>query len=727
MAKEKPAKEKAKSLGELFKQINKTFGAGSITQGRDEIVPVYAIPTRVPTIDLALGCGGLPEGRVGEVFGMESSGKTTTCLQFIAACQKHFFPHKNRNGVAAFIDAEHAFDPDWATNCGVDIDKLIFAQPSSGDEVFDIVDKICESGLVDLVVVDSVAALVPRQELEGEVMDNHIGAQARLMAKGLRMIVPKATISKTTVIFVNQVRMKIGVMFGCLHGDTMVNFVDDRCLPISRVVQERVEGEVWSYDEHKRTFIPKAITGWHHNGEVDAASDYLSIAIKAPGTRNGRMHLTVTPDHQVLTRDGWWAAKELAVGDQLLTKQESFVFSRGEVNGTLGQFLTGVLSGDSHISHNQGRLGAALLIQDNVDLEYMRWKIAKLAPFMHFAKRDYPSGERYESNCHSELLQLKSEYPKRDPMILLDHFSWLGFAIWIMDDAVYERGRYHLSIKRFAGDFDKIEQISRALDSLGLYHHASKGGSITFDKAVSDRIADQIFMFVPPCMDHKLPFNERGCLGDFELERPEKWREAYATVMEVREASRRQMRSRGKYDLTVAGTECYSAGGSENGVIVHNSPETTPGGLALKFAASLRMQINKGSPIKDRDEVIAYRPTIKIIKNKVAAPNTKAEYEICFGKNGRPYGIDEVASLMEASAMLGLFERSSSYYIFSDGTKVNGTEAATAHIRSHPELQEQLRNKIYDTLKNRAPYIPPDGEDGDELGDDILDGLKDGD
>lgn len=207
-------KEKPKDLTALLKSINKAHGDGSVMQGRDSIVRVYSVPTQVASIDNALGIGGLPEGRVIELFGLESSGKTTTCLQFIKACQKHYFEHKSRYGVAAFVDAEHAYDPDWAAKCGVDTEALIFSQPNSGEEALDIVDRMCESGLVDLVVVDSVANLVPKQELEGAITDNVIGAQARLMAKGLRIISTKTSKSKTTVIFINQIRHKIGVMFG---------------------------------------------------------------------------------------------------------------------------------------------------------------------------------------------------------------------------------------------------------------------------------------------------------------------------------------------------------------------------------------------------------------------------------------------------------------------------------------------------------------------------------
>lgn len=720
--------DRPKDLGALMKSLNKYHGDGTIMQGRAGIVETYAIPTKVPTIDVAFGVGGLPEGRIVEMYGMESSGKTTTCIQFIASCQQHFFPHKGRKGVCAFVDAEHAFDPKWAADCGVDVDALLFSQPNSGEEAFDIVDKICDSGLVDLVVIDSVANLVPKVELDGEIGDFNIGAQARLMSKGLRMISGKTHKSKTTVIFINQIRQKIGVMFGCLHGETLVNFVDGRRLSIAEVVAGRIGGDVWSYDENTKGFVARPITGWHNNGEVESAADYLSVAIKGPGAKNSRMNVVVTPDHRVMTPDGWSEARSLVVGDRLLTKQESFVFSGGKVNGTLGQFLTGVLSGDSHVAHTPGRLAASLLIRDNIDPGYMRWKAARLVPFVRFARRDCPSGERYESDCYSELLQLKSEYPKRDPMILLNHFSWLGFAVWVMDDAVYERGRYHLSIKRFAGNFDKIEQISRTLDDLGLYHYASRGGSITFDKAVSDHIAEHIAGIVPPCMQHKLPVNRRGYHSDFDLKRSEQWRDAYATVVGVREASTKQMKNRGKFDITVAGTECYSAGGSDNGVIVHNSPDTTPGGLALKFYASLRIQINKGSPIKDGKETVGFATNLSVKKNKCAPPFTTAEYGIKFGDPCS--GVDMIESMLKVAGDMNLLDKSSSYFIF-DGVKVNGYDAASRYVREHPEVQEGLMTKIYGNLRDRAGHLTVTASDGDDeddtLNDDILDQVTDGD
>jgi recombination protein RecA len=214
MAKQKKNIPTIKDEQDLIDVIEKAHGSGSIMLGEDAIVEVDSFSTAVPSIDLALGCGGLPQGRIIEIYGPESGGKTTTCLQFISACQKHYFENKKRNGKAAFIDAEHAFDPEWARNMGVDVGKLLFSQPSSGEEAFDIIETMVRSKLLDLIILDSVAALTPQVELDGELGDAHVGVHARMMSKALRKLKGEISDSRTTVVFINQIREKVGVMFG---------------------------------------------------------------------------------------------------------------------------------------------------------------------------------------------------------------------------------------------------------------------------------------------------------------------------------------------------------------------------------------------------------------------------------------------------------------------------------------------------------------------------------
>jgi recombination protein RecA len=211
------------------------------------------------------------------------------------------------------------------------------------------------------------------------------------------------------------------------------------------------------------------------------------------------------------------------------------------------------------------------------------------------------------------------------------------------------------------------------------------------------------------------------------LKRDAAWRNAAATVISIRRASGRQMRDKGKYDISVRDTKCYSAGGSTNGIIVHNSPDTTPGGLALKFNASLRVQINKGSAVKDGKETIGFSTNLSVKKNKCAPPFTTAEYGIRFGHPC--FGVDSVESLLKVAGDMKLIEKSSSYFIF-EGQKVNGYDAAAEFLRKNDAIRDALMGKIYANLRDRTEHLVTtvSGDDeGDSLDDDILDAMKDSD
>jgi recombination protein RecA len=202
------APDRGKALEVALAQIDKQFGKGSVMRlGDENRPPIAVIPTGSIALDVALGIGGLPRGRVVEVYGPESSGKTTVALHAVANAQA-------AGGIAAFIDAEHALDPDYAKALGVDTDALLVSQPDTGEQALEIADMLIRSGAIDIIVIDSVAALVPRAEIEGEMGDNHVGLQARLMSQALRKMTSGLNNSNTTAIFINQLREKIGVMFG---------------------------------------------------------------------------------------------------------------------------------------------------------------------------------------------------------------------------------------------------------------------------------------------------------------------------------------------------------------------------------------------------------------------------------------------------------------------------------------------------------------------------------
>ncbi len=202
------SEDRAKALDVALSQIDRQFGKGSVMRLGDHVqTKIQVIPTGATSLDVALGVGGLPRGRVIEVYGPESSGKTTVALHAVANAQKN-------GGIAAFIDAEHALDPEYAKKLGVDTDALIVSQPDTGEQALEIADMLIRSGALDIIVVDSVAALVPKAEIEGEMGDSHVGLQARLMSQALRKITGALSASGTTAIFINQLREKIGVFFG---------------------------------------------------------------------------------------------------------------------------------------------------------------------------------------------------------------------------------------------------------------------------------------------------------------------------------------------------------------------------------------------------------------------------------------------------------------------------------------------------------------------------------
>ncbi|MBP3464154.1 MAG: recombinase RecA [Clostridia bacterium] len=233
--------EKRKALDAAMSQIEKQFGKGSVMKlGEYKAMEVEAIPTGSLTLDVALGIGGIPKGRIIEIYGPESSGKTTLALHAVAESQK-------AGGTAAFIDAEHALDPVYARKLGVDIDNLIVSQPDTGEQALEIAEALVRSGAIDIIVVDSVAALVPKAEIDGDMGDTHVALQARLMSQALRKLAGVLNKSKTAIIFINQLREKVGIMFGnpeTTPGGRALKFYASVRLDIRRIENIKVDGEV---------------------------------------------------------------------------------------------------------------------------------------------------------------------------------------------------------------------------------------------------------------------------------------------------------------------------------------------------------------------------------------------------------------------------------------------------------------------------------------------------
>ena len=295
--------DKKKALNLAISQIEKSCGKGSIMRlGTDSKVRVEAISTGAINLDAAIGIGGIPRGRVTEIYGPESSGKTTLCLHVVANAQK-------AGGVAAYIDAEHALDTEYARKLGVDVDNLLISQPDTGEQALEIADILVRSGAVDVVVVDSVAALVPKAEIEGDMGDSHVGLQARLMSQALRKLTGAIARSKTSVIFINQLREKIGVMFGnpeTTTGGKALKFYASVRLDIRRIGPVKDKEDV--VGSHVRVKVVKnKVAPPFRQAEFDI--------MYAEGISHASLVLDIASEANIIEKSGaWYSYKGQKIG-----------------------------------------------------------------------------------------------------------------------------------------------------------------------------------------------------------------------------------------------------------------------------------------------------------------------------------------------------------------------------------------------------------------------------
>ena len=333
------ADERTKAIDLAFAQIEKQFGKGSIMRlgSKEAIVPIAVIPTGAISFDAALGVGGFPRGRVVEIFGPESSGKTTIALQVVAQAQK-------TGGMAAFVDAEHALDPGYAKKLGVDVDNLLVSQPDYGEQALEITEALVRSGAIDVLVVDSVAALVPKAELDGEMGDSHMGLQARLMSQALRKLTGTVSKSRTCLIFINQIREKIGVMFGnpeTTTGGRALKFYSSVRVDIRRIAAIK-EGDVVTGSRTKVKVVKNKVAAPFREAEFD-------IMYGEGISREGDL-LDLAVNSNLLEKSGaWYSYKGERIGQGrenarqfLKDNGETFAKLEAEVRKHLGLTPAGV-------------------------------------------------------------------------------------------------------------------------------------------------------------------------------------------------------------------------------------------------------------------------------------------------------------------------------------------------------------------------------------------------
>ena len=659
--------------------------------------PIEVIPTGSIALDVALGIGGLPRGRVVEIYGPESSGKTTVALHAVANAQA-------AGGIAAFIDAEHALDPDYAKKLGVDTDALLVSQPDTGEQALEIADMLIRSGALDIIVIDSVAALVPRAEIEGEMGDSHVGLQARLMSQALRKITGALSNSGTTAIFINQLREKIGVMFGCLSYDTRVHAGRRHHEKIGKIVNQKLDVEVLSYDPETDRIVPRKVVNWFDNG---AAEQFLQFTVEKSGG-NGRSQFAATPNHLIRTPGGWREAGELIAGDRVMAAEPH------RLSDQQWQVVLGSLMGDGSLSPNRrDRNGVRFRMGHGAkQVDYLR--LEGLAARQHRAcsRRANAKGAVFvDFTPLPELAELRRAVYLGDGKKFLSEdylkaLTPLALAIWYMDDGCFtvrSKGLQaaHRRWQRPDRDLRRGDEprarasgssttcATRTAWTCACVRQVRRGKAVlVFSTAATAKFQELVAPYVHPSMEYKLLPRFRGQFAvDAAVRRADAavWcRRGSSTSM-----SSRTTRSMHRFDIEVEGTHNYFV----DGVMVHNSPETTTGGKALKFYASVRLDVRRIETLKDGTDAVGNRTRVKVVKNKVSPPFKQAEFDILYGK-----GISREGSLIDMGVEQGFIRKSGAWYTYEGEQLGQGKENARTFLMDNPDVANEIEKKIKEKL-----------------------------
>ena len=704
------AQDREKALDLAIAQIEKNHGKGSVMRLGDEVrQPISVIPTGSIALDVALGIGGLPRGRVVEIYGPESSGKTTVALHAVANAQA-------AGGIAAFIDAEHALDPEYAAKLGVDTDALLVSQPDTGEQALEIADMLVRSGALDILVIDSVAALVPRAEIEGEMGDSHVGLQARLMSQALRKMTGALNNSGTTAIFINQLREKIGVMFGCFNYSTRVQLADGTTEKIGKIVNQKMDVEVLSYDPDTDQIVPRRVVNWFDNGP---AEQFLQFTVEKSGG-NGRSQFAATPNHLIRTPAGWTEAGEIIAGDRVLAAEPHLLSDQQF------QVVLGSLMGDGNLSPNRnGRNGVRFRMGHGAkQVDYLQWKTDLMGNIGHSVRENAMGARFVDFTPLPELAEVqRAVYLGDGKKFLSDDYlkalTPLALAIWYMDDGSFTVRSKGLQ-QRTEGGSGRIEICVEAMtegsrqrlcdylrDTHGLDVRLRQAGAadkavLMFSTAASAQFQEMVAPYMAPSMEYKLLPRFRGQATVVPVYAEPSQRLVPATVLDVHVKPR--TRSMNRFDIEVEGNHNYFV----DGVMVHNSPETTTGGKALKFYASVRLDVRRIETLKDGTDAVGNRTRVKVVKNKVSPPFKQAEFDILYGR-----GISREGSLIDMGVDQGFIRKSGSWFTYEGEQLGQGKENARNYLMENPDVANEIEKKIKEKLGVGATLT-------DEAVDDVL-------
>jgi recombination protein RecA len=687
--------DREKALDAALGQIEKQFGKGSIMRmGENLHMNIESIPTGALALDMALGIGGLPRGRIVELYGPESSGKSTLAMHVVAEAQRN-------GGVCAYIDAEHAMDPVYARAIGVNVDDLLISQPDTGEQALEITDMLIRSGALDVIVIDSVAALTPRAEIEGDMGDTHVGLQARLMSQALRKLTGGLSKSNTVAVFINQLREKIGVIYGCFSYGARVVLADGTTEKIGKIVNQKLPVEVLSYDAITGAIVPKRVVNWFDNGVTD---EFLQITVTKPN-KNGRAQFGCTPNHSIRTPHGWVEAGKLKVGDHVL---EALPHYLSDFQMTA---LRGTLMGDGALSPTRGGNGARFRYTHcEEQTEYADWKASL---FDNISASRYVRKDKvvtYDFHPMPELAEMRETVYQDGKKVFDDDYlkslTPLSLALWYMDDANFDLRSKGLQ-KRTEGGTGRVTICVEAMEEATrnrvvayladtwriqaklVSSGAMRKAVLVFNNAESAKFQALIAPYVHPSMEYKLLPRFRD---HFKVEpefEPMRYELFAMPVIDIH--VKPKTRSMHRFDIEVEDSHNYFV----DGVMVHNSPEVTPGGRALKFYASIRLDIRRIESIKDGTDVVGNRTRVKVVKNKCAAPFKQAEFDIMYGQ-----GISREGSVLDVAVELGFVKKAGAWFTYEGEQMGQGRENVKAFLRENPQTMAEIDGRVREHMAN---------------------------
>lgn len=678
-------------------EILKKYG-GMMRLASETVESNLWLPSTFFSLNYTFG-GGIPFGKILEVAGEESSGKSLIAYNFAYACQQ-------LGGHVIWVDAEQSWMNSWAETNGVDPEKVTVLNDTRIEYISDAVADLAiylRSQLTHnepiLLVIDSIAAMDCADNIDSKMVEGkaEMGGRAKALYKYFRIRSELFYKLGVTQIYINQLRTALNVGFGkdntCLHYDTMIPFVDGTSMKIGEIIKKKISKEVWSYNEEKCIFEPKPIIDWVVKSET---KKWIQFKTKGPETINGFNGFTCTYTHHCLTNHGWKKAEDIDIHDKLISKQ------RRVINGTLRDFLWGTIPFDCSLYNGRNNSTTRITFSNNKQEDYLIWKsdmIKKAFPMKRKANRKLISKIGY-----TELREIYNKIGKeRDPLKLWDlskPLSPITLAIWYMDDGhKYNNVTVGISISPRRTNLNRLSLYLNNVCGLGnqLYEHGIK-----FTNQGSAKLMEMISPYIIESMQYKLLPGYEGKYIPFTLEYQENYIPIEVEIISINkefDKTNRRFRKpykRKKYDITIPDNHNFLAGSTEQGIVVHN---TTTGGAALKFYASIRAAFYSGRSItvkqKGKERKAGKLVTIRLIKNKVAPPRpTISKCPVYFNPKFHEVGFDRCYALEDVLVENDIIEKSSGgVYKFKGKTLARGEEKFQKLLEEDDELRRKLLRK----------------------------------